>query len=203
MALRPTKTFLFKKVSENLKDIKKKIGIDFACGDGKNSIFFKTKKYIGLDLDQKMINIARKKFPQHSFNKENIVFFNHRKYSPDLIVSTNTFEHIKPKYRKRAFQNLINMLKKNGTLIIDSNLDNIFSHKIKILKQKFKKIKLIYFRNSIIFAIENFYLKNNFMYLMFKYSGLIITLTYLEHFTSKFNILNKSVLIIAKNKKKS
>ena len=43
MALRPTKTFLFKKLSENLKDIKKKIGVDFACGDGKNSIFFKTK----------------------------------------------------------------------------------------------------------------------------------------------------------------
>ena len=87
MALRPTKTFLFKKLSENLKDIKKKIGVDFACGDGKNSIFFKTKKYIGLDLDQKMINVARKKFPQHTFNRENIVFFNHRKYFTDLVVS--------------------------------------------------------------------------------------------------------------------
>jgi len=200
MALRPTKTFLFKKLSENLKDIKKKIGVDFACGDGKNSIFFKTKKYIGLDLDQKMINVARKKFPQHTFNRENIVFFNHRKYFTDLVVSTNTFEHIKPKYRRRAFENLINMIKKNGILIIDSNLDNLFSYKFKLLKKKFKNIKLIYFRNSIIFTIENFYLKNDFMYLMFRYSGLIIILTYLEHFTSKFNILNKSVLIIAKNK---
>ena len=92
------------------------------------------------------------------------------------------------------------MIKKNGTLIIDSNLDNLFSYKFKLLKKKFKNIKLIYFRNSIIFTNENFYLKNDFMYLMFRYSGLIIILTYLEHFTSKFNILNKSVLIIAKNK---
>ena len=44
MALRPTKTFAFKKLSENLKDIKKKIGVDFACERWKASNFFKTKK---------------------------------------------------------------------------------------------------------------------------------------------------------------
>ena len=73
MALRPTKTFLFKKLSENLKDIKKN-WCRFCLWRWKKFNFFKTKKYIGLDLDQKMINVARKKFPQHTFNRENIVF---------------------------------------------------------------------------------------------------------------------------------
>ena len=46
MALRPTKTFLFRKVSQKLKKIKLKTGIDFACGDGKNSVFLKRKNIL-------------------------------------------------------------------------------------------------------------------------------------------------------------
>ena len=133
MALRPTKTFLFIKVSENLKYIKKKVGIDFACGDGKNSIYFKTKKYIGIDKDKKILEVAKKRYPEHSFKKENIVNFNYKKYSSDVVLSTNTFEHINPKLRKKAFRNLINIVKKNGVFIIDSNRDYLLNFKMKLV----------------------------------------------------------------------
>jgi len=201
MALRPTKTFLFIKVSENLKYIKKKVGIDFACGDGKNSIHFKTKKYIGIDKDKKILEVAKKRYPKHSFKKENIVNFNCKKYSSDVVLSTNTFEHINPKLRKKAFRNLINIVKKNGVFIIDSNRDHLLNFKIKELHKNFAAIKLIFFRNHINFMIENFYLKNNFLYFFFRFSGIITLLTYMEYLTSRIKFFNKSVLIIAKNKR--
>jgi len=201
MALRPTKTFLFIKVSENLKYIKKKVGIDFACGDGKNSIYFKTKKYIGIDKDKKILEVAKKKYPEHSFKKENIVNFNCKKYSSDVVLSTNTFEHINPKLRKKAFRNLINIVKKNGVFIIDSNRDYLLNFKMKELHKNFAVIKLIFFRNYINFMIENFYLKNNFLYFFFRFSGIITLLTYMEYLTSKIKFFNKSVLIIAKYKR--
>ena len=201
MALRPTKTFLFIKVSENLKYIKKKVGIDFACGDGKNSIYFKTKKYIGIDKDKKILEVAKKRYPEHSFKKENIVNFNCKKYSSDVVLSTNTFEHINPKLRKKAFRNLINIVKKNGVFIIDSNRDYLLNFKMKELHKNFAVIKLIFFRNYINFMIENFYLKNNFLYFFFRFSGIITLLTYLEYLTSKIKFFNKSVLIISKYKR--
>ena len=201
MALRPTKTFLFIKVSENLKYIKKKVGIDFACGDGKNSIYFKTKKYIGIDKDKKILEVAKKRYPEHSFKKENIVNFNCKKYSSDVVISTNTFEHITPKLRKKAFRNLINIVKKNGVFIIDSNRDYLLNFKMKELHKNFAVIKLIFFRNYINFMIENFYLKNNFLYFFFRFSGIITLLTYMEYLTSKIKFFNKSVLIIAKYKR--
>jgi SAM-dependent methyltransferase len=201
MALRPTKTFLFIKVSENLKYIKKKVGIDFACGDGKNSIYFKTKKYIGIDKDKKILEVAKKRYPEHSFKKENIVNFNCKKYSSDVVLSTNTFEHINPKLRKKAFRNLINIVKKNGVFIIDSNRDYLLNFKMKELHKNFAVIKLIFFRNYINFMIENFYLKNNFLYFFFRFSGIITLLTYMEYLTSKIKFFNKSVLIIAKYKR--
>ena len=201
MALRPTKTFLFMKVSENLKYIKKKVGIDFACGDGKNSIYFKTKKYIGIDKDKKILEVAKKRYPKHSFKKENIVNFNYKKYSSDVVLSTNTFEHINPKLRKKAFRNLINIVKKNGVFIIDSNRDYLLNFKMKELHKNFAVIKLVFFRNHINFMIENFYLKNNFLYFFFRFSGIITLLTYMEYLTSKIKFFNKSVLIIAKYKR--
>ena len=201
MALRPTKTFLFIKVSENLKYIKKKVGIDFACGDGKNSIYFKTKKYIGIDKDKKILEVAKKRYPEHSFKKENIVNFNCKKYSSDVVLSTNTFQHINPKLRKKAFRNLINIVKKNGVFIIDSNRDYLLNFKMKELHKNFAVIKLIFFRNYINFMIENFYLKNNFLYFFFRFSGIITLLTYMEYLTSKIKFFNKSVLIIAKYKR--
>ena len=126
--------------------------------------------------------------------------FNIKKYSTDVVLSTNTFPHINSSHRKKAFKKLIKIIKKNGYLIVDSDINDLLDFKLKKVKQNFREIELIYFRNYFNFAIENFYLKNNFFYFSFKYSGIIYFLTFLEYFTSKVKVFNKSVLIVAKKK---
>ena len=97
----------------------------------KNSVFFKTKKYIGIDIDSNILKKAKEKFPKYKFVKENMANFNIKKYSTDVVLSTNTFQHINSSHRKKAFKNLISIIKKNGYLIVDSDINDLLDFKLK------------------------------------------------------------------------
>ena len=59
----PSKKFLFKNLKSFLKKYKgKNIGIDLASENFKNSRYFKTKKYIGVDIKLKEILFGLKNF---------------------------------------------------------------------------------------------------------------------------------------------
>ena len=60
MTTRPSKSFLFKTLENELKNYNTKTGIDIACGDAKNSHYFKTENYIGIDKNNELIQSNKK-----------------------------------------------------------------------------------------------------------------------------------------------
>ena len=130
MTTRPSKSFLFKTLENELKNYNTKTGIDIACGDAKNSHFFKTENYIGIDKNNELIQSNKKKFNKKKFLFINILNLkNNKRILGDVVVSTNTLAHIKNNKRLIAMKNIISLVKKNGNLICEVN----------ILKEKIKK----------------------------------------------------------------
>jgi len=43
------------------------VALDIACGYGRFSQAFATDKYVGVDFCEGMVNLAREKYPQHTF----------------------------------------------------------------------------------------------------------------------------------------
>lgn len=61
---RPSKQLLFLMLSKDMKSSQSyNIGLDLACGKMYNRGMFKTKKYIGIDIDEERIRKGLRKFP--------------------------------------------------------------------------------------------------------------------------------------------
>ena len=94
--------------------------LEIGCGTGRiaKKIISQCKKYVGIDISKKTIDIARKHF--ESIN--NAIFINedflnykvNQKY--DVIYSTLTFMHFKEK--EKALINVFNLLKRNGKFVL-------------------------------------------------------------------------------------
>jgi len=94
--------------------------LEIGCGTGRiaKKIISQCKKYVGIDISKKTIDIARKHF--ESIN--NAIFINedflnykvNQKY--DVIYSTLTFMHFKEK--EKALVNVFNLLKRNGKFVL-------------------------------------------------------------------------------------
>ena len=205
MTTRPSKSFLFKTLKNELKNYKTKTGIDIACGDAKNSHFFKTKNYIGIDKNNELIKSNKKKF-----NKKKFLFINilnlksNKQIFGDIVVSTNTLSHIKNNKRMLAMKNIISLVKRNGNLICEIN---ILKGKIKkedeLFIKNFNSVKKIYYKNYFNFFLERILINK---YLIFIYKILIVLkviklLELLETITSKIHIINHCIIYICKTKK--
>jgi 2-polyprenyl-3-methyl-5-hydroxy-6-metoxy-1,4-benzoquinol methylase len=97
--------------------------LDFGCGNGRLIELIKNKKvtYLGIDVCQKFIKIARKKYPQHKFEliKLNTDFSLKHKEEFDSIFCIGVFHHFpKEQSRKIILQRLKKSLKPNGFLIM-------------------------------------------------------------------------------------
>ena len=205
MTIRPSKSFLFETLKNELQNYKAKTGIDIACGDAKNSHFFKTQNYIGIDKNNKLIQSNKKKFNKKKFLSKNILNLkNDKKILGDIVVSTNTLAHIKNNKRLIAMKNIISLVKKNGNLICEVN---ILKEKIKkednLFTKNFISVKKIYYKNYFNFFLERILINK---YLIFVYKILIVLkviklLELLETITSKIHIINHCIIYICKTKK--
>ena len=99
--------------------------LEIGCGTGRiaKKIINQCKKYVGIDISSKTINVARKHFKDFNnaffINEDFLKYKVNQKY--DAIFSTLTFMHIKDK--EKALINVFNLLKNKGEFIlsIDKN----------------------------------------------------------------------------------
>lgn len=94
--------------------------LEIGCGIGNFTLTLdKFGSLFAIDIDQSLIDVFKKKSPQHISAgygdiEKGKYFFNKKNF--DTIVCINVLEHINND--KKALQNIYNLLKKNGRLIL-------------------------------------------------------------------------------------
>ncbi|MBE5749627.1 MAG: class I SAM-dependent methyltransferase [Clostridiales bacterium] len=102
--------------------------LEIGCGTGRiaKKIIKQCKKYVGIDISSKTVDVAKNHFKDFNnaffINEDFLKYKDTEKY--DVIFSTLTFMHIKDK--KKALNNVFNLLKNKGEFIlsIDKNQQN-------------------------------------------------------------------------------
>lgn len=98
--------------------------LDLGCGNGRFYEFlqnqYKHFKYTGLDIDNGLLNIARNKYPDATFKKLDIIQnLQDIEGKYDLVVGFGITHHIPiEEFRKRWFNNIAKLLKKDGLLVL-------------------------------------------------------------------------------------
>jgi len=135
--------------------------LDFGCGNGRLSELFEGKdyEYVGVDISNELLKIARKKYPDKEFiliDKENELLFEDGSF--DKIFSVAVFHHFNPEMTKQALKELRRILKKDGILILTvwylwstkykkNLLENFSKGKFDLMtKLTFKNSKKTYYR---------------------------------------------------------
>lgn len=96
--------------------------LDVACGTG-NHIRYLKKYYTitGIDLNKKMLNIARQKFPDIKFYQKDMRTFNLKKKFDVIVCLFAAIAHLTTKAQlKKAISNFSQHLKIDGLLIIEA-----------------------------------------------------------------------------------
>ena len=208
--LTPSKKYLFKELKKFLyKNKNKEIGIDLASENFKNSIYFKTKKYLGVDKNINEIKLGLKSYKSKKnygiywdFTKKNLLGENFA----DVIVSTNSLSHIDSNKKKiKAVKNFIEMAKYNGEMFIQTELYDSSTKKIiEIINENCEQVSIKYYHNIFsqlyILIWKDKISKNKFVEFLntikFNY---LISLT--EYLTCNIKFLNTKIIIVGRIKK--
>jgi len=209
--LRPSKTFQFDILENELSKLTGETGIDAASETMKNRKFFKTKSYYGLDIKLELLKNGLKK---NDFNNTYGIWADMTKIdslpsnSIDVIVSTNTLYILSKENQIVALKSLCRIAAPKGHLILDCPTKDkeLLREMRENIKTYFKKIKIVYTGNFISRAYEKIFEKEGWLgshpiastkpFLLI--SWLISRLEYLTCHTS---FVNSSALIICTDKK--
>jgi len=93
--------------------------LDFGCGDGRllRAIGAKSFQYLGVDISDAMINLARKQFPERTFSIYNNSVLTKTQNTFDKIFAIAVFHHIPEDARAQALKLLFYSLKPGGQII--------------------------------------------------------------------------------------
>lgn len=108
-----------KPVSESIKQAKNKRILDLGCGTGDLIKFLNPSEYIGLDINQNFIKIAKKKYPDFRFIVADITKVRLPKEKFDYVIIVNVLHHLKDIQVKKLFSN-ISLVKKKKLIIVES-----------------------------------------------------------------------------------
>lgn len=95
--------------------------LDIGCGNGRLLELFKNKNinYTGIDSSKKLIRLAKEKYPNHSFFRENALDLPFADNSFNIVYSVAVLHHIPSKELQKKFVNEISkVLKKDGKAVI-------------------------------------------------------------------------------------
>tara|TARA_Y100001958_G_C21234583_1_gene560750 strand:- start:533 stop:1159 length:627 start_codon:yes stop_codon:yes gene_type:complete len=123
--------FLLRKLNTNQRlfgeiiDIKKEsVVLDCGCGPGTYRRYIDTKNYIGIDINRKHIELAKKNYPEDKFFAEDL--FNIENVSLeriDSVVMIGILHHLDDETCKKLFKNLYNTISENGVI---NTLDPVY-----------------------------------------------------------------------------
>ena len=121
--------------------------LDFGCGNGRLLELFSGKKidYLGVDISEKLINIAKEKYPNKANNFQKISDSDSLSLHSDyfnVVYSIAVFHHFpSKKYREDIARELYRVTKKDGHIVI--TVWNLYQKKYlkNIIKNWLSKLK--------------------------------------------------------------
>ena len=150
----PSKKFLYRKLQIFLKKYEnKKIGIDLASENFKNSNYFKTRAYIGVDIRKNVIKQGLKKkndIKKIGIHKDLTNSNSIGKNFADVAVSTNTiYQFRNGNDRFKAIKNFIEFVKPNGGLFLQIEKSHLNKQIMNKINSSFQSTKIIYYHNFL------------------------------------------------------
>jgi len=117
--------------------------LDLGCGNGRLFEIKNDAEYFGADVSSKMIEIAKKNYPQGKFFLTSPLSLPFQDHFFDKVFCLSVFHHIPSfKYRMQFLKEIKRVLKKDGTLIL--TVWNLLPKKrVKWLLLKYTIFKLI------------------------------------------------------------
>lgn len=104
------------KLAKDISYIPKNSILELGCSEGIGISILKPEYYLGIDIDEDAISVARNNYPNHNFFIDN--FLNKQYGYFDLILSLDVIEHIPPDLEADFFNTCKNNLSENGIVII-------------------------------------------------------------------------------------
>jgi len=207
--VRPSKSFLFDLLEKRLKSYVKGVALDAGCSNFKNRKFFKTKNYIGLDIDLEAIRNGIKKISDNSSfgllgDLSNLSTLSSNSF--EVIVSTNTLYVLPFESRLNAIKNLCRATANEGIIFIDLEFDRQSVQTIALLKSNFEKVEVIYYKNTISWLYEKIFERHGFLgdhpiAGKFFFRLLAWLISRLEFLTCHFPFMNKNLILIGTKKR--
>ena len=115
----------FNEPSDNIDDFLKLIGkggkiLDAGCGPGVDVVYIASKGFdvIGVDLSEKMLEIAKRKNPRIFFQKADIRKLNFKPNTFDGVIASFSLIHIPKKDVNKTVDNFYKLLKPRGVIYI-------------------------------------------------------------------------------------
>lgn len=211
--LRPSKTFQFDVLENELSKFTGEIGIDAASETMKNKKMFRTKMYYGLDMNLDFLKQGLKKNKlEDTFGiwSDIAKLDQLPSNSVDIIVSTNTLNILPKENQIIALKHLCRLNAPQGGLIFNYSTNETkktpLTEMVENARSYFKKIKIIYTGNYISRVYEKIFEKEGWLgshTIAGTKPFLLISwiISRLEYLTCHTSFGNSSALIICTDKK--
>ncbi len=97
--------------------------LDYGCGNGRLLEILKNKKidYVGVDVSQKLIDLAKVKYPEHAESFSKVASLASLAFPADFfnrIISVAVFHHFPKEYAREMAKELYCITKPGGTIVI-------------------------------------------------------------------------------------
>ena len=92
--------------------------LDFGCGTGSNAFIFKPQNYLGVDVDEKRLDFARKLFPKYKFQSIQNGILPAADKTFDYICILATIHHIPDHVFQAYIKEFTRVLKDTGSIVI-------------------------------------------------------------------------------------
>jgi SAM-dependent methyltransferase len=117
----PAETNKVRKFIQKYKRSNGKSLLDIGCGTGVHAnLFSKYYQVEGLDIDQKMLSVARKNYPKIRFQQGDMVNFKLKSKFDIIVCLFSAIGYIKTKSRlQRTIKNMVQHLLPGGVLLVE------------------------------------------------------------------------------------
>jgi hypothetical protein len=158
---RPSKTYFYSKFIRDLNTYSDtEIGADIASARFDNAEYFKSKDYIGVDIDGQRLKKGKAKYDSsssHSPIKADITKPLFKEKTIDIVACTHTLSHINNTKHINVIRYLIGYLNQGGHLFIQFHEEECTSEIESILRDSFEEVNFIQYRNPFSKLFEEFF----------------------------------------------